>query len=790
MRTFSKADVMIDVYNKRLDKTPEKVYLHANVRWWAEPTTFQGAISPGSQAIILNDALELGQWINDSIVNGTIIGGDVITSILIDNNSLIVYTTNNPGGLSTPFPPGFGGQCFIQDSLAGTVNLVVTGTPGCTSTISLDSDNIPVTPIGNLTSITLQQALIELQVDIDNLNVLSHPPATKLFGSNTALFVNTVTQVINLNLDTIDSYNNTVLAVPQPCRLTSSTIQGAIDELATKLCAIITYQSVVTNNLNGTYSHNDGNGTIVIIDTRANVLPVVAVGNLTSTTVQTALEEIQTDIDILIALSHPRVTLFPGSNPALTLNGLSQQMSLNLSIAGSYNNLISGLTSTNIQSAIDELVNQIDNLPPGAVSILTNNGNGTYTHNNGLGTLVTIDIRASNIPVVPMSPGNLSSTTVQNALTELQTDIDNIHPSASLAFGNNVALALNPTTQVFNLDLDEPGSYDNTISGLTSVSIKDAIDELATGGGGTVLPPGTIKQILVNTGAVGGTTWAANDQPVIRVVTQSAHGFILPTYGFLPVTMTTGGLWILSKADAISTLNTSYIVDIIDVNTFCIQNTGYINAIGHSLIVGEYYFLSDTISGQIVTTIPTIENAICIPIDSSTIQLIDNRPNIGTAGSPSGSMSSFTIADATNSDIITDGETIRFLAGPGTSVVLSGSPVSTITIGVGGPIDNLTDVDTTTNIPVLEDIFIFNGTNWVPVEWRRQIFTAIGGETSLVVSTNVLPTKSEGISVSRNGVELYYGGANNWTHTFATGTITLIGITALSGDKFQVKWLG
>ena len=54
-----------------------------------------------------------------------------------------------------------------------------------------------------------------------------------------------------------------------------------------------------------------------------------------------------------------------------------------------------------------------------------------------------------------------------------------LHPAVTLASGSNRALTLDTVNQVLELNLDADDSYDNNVSGLTSISIQDAIDELA-----------------------------------------------------------------------------------------------------------------------------------------------------------------------------------------------------------------------------------------------------------------------------------------------------------------------
>lgn len=58
----------------------------------------------------------------------------------------------------------------------------------------------------------------------------------------------------------------------------------------------------------------------------------------------------------------------------------------------------------------------------------------------------------------------------------------NVHPPVTLDAGTNPGLILDTTNQVLSLDLDAANSYSNLVSGLTAITIQDAIDELAERG--------------------------------------------------------------------------------------------------------------------------------------------------------------------------------------------------------------------------------------------------------------------------------------------------------------------
>ncbi|MBI6118386.1 hypothetical protein I6U49_16865, partial [Salegentibacter sp. F63223] len=63
--------------------------------------------------------------------------------------------------------------------------------------------------------------------------------------------------------------------------------------------------------------------------------------------------------------------------------------------ASGYDNTNSGLTSTNVQDALDEIQSNLDN----TTDVLVANGNGTYTHTAVDGTEVIIDANTTSVSV-------------------------------------------------------------------------------------------------------------------------------------------------------------------------------------------------------------------------------------------------------------------------------------------------------------------------------------------------------------------------------------------------------
>lgn len=125
----------------------------------------------------------------------------------------------------------------------------------------------------------------------------------------------------------------------------------------------------------------------------------------------------------------------------------------------SYDNATSGLTATEVQSAIDEVEGRLDTNE----SLATANAAGLSAH-----LADTVDAHdASAISNVPS--GNLAATDVQSALNELQTDID------TRALDSDLTAHLNDTSDAHDASAI---SYVNATSGLTATDAQAAIDEV------------------------------------------------------------------------------------------------------------------------------------------------------------------------------------------------------------------------------------------------------------------------------------------------------------------------
>jgi hypothetical protein len=117
------------------------------------------------------------------------------------------------------------------------------------------------------------------------------------------------------------------------------------------------------------------------------------------------------------------------------------------------------------------------------------------------------------------------------------------------------------------------------------------------------------------------TTITGSDKDTI---TQASHGFTVGTQGFLPV-YNNSGTWAAANTSAASSLHDSYVVEVIDANTFVIQPAGILRESSHGLTVGSDYFLQDAGTISILPD-STYNDWMCHVIDANTLELIRARP--------------------------------------------------------------------------------------------------------------------------------------------------------------------
>lgn len=165
--------------------------------------------------------------------------------------------------------------------------------------------------------------------------------------------------------------------------LAATTVQAALDELQTDIDTRAT-STALTAHLDDAADAHD-----------ASAISNVAAGNLTATNVQTALDELQTDIDTR-ATSTALTAHIDDTSAAHAASAIANTPSGNLA-------------ATDVQAALDELQTDVDSRATSS-QITDHINDSSDAH---AGSAIT------NTP-----SGNLAATTVQGALNELQTDID------------------------------------------------------------------------------------------------------------------------------------------------------------------------------------------------------------------------------------------------------------------------------------------------------------------------------------------------------------------------------
>ena len=251
-------------------------------------------------------------------------------------------------------------------------------------------------------------------------------------------------------------------------------------------------QASITDNRNGTYTFDDGDGGTATIDTRASSNPIIPPTGLAGRDVQTVVGELNTKLENLnLAVTSDnllnggtvggQLTLaFTPTDPGhavtknyvdTSVNGFAAQIANKLDRTGDtmtgpltlvgapttanqaatkqyVDNLITPLASSNqvttglakklniaggamtgtltlngdptrpLEAATKRYVDgQISGLPTGGT--MTDNGNGTYTYDDGSGTTVTLDTRAAS-NAFANSGTAMAATNVQNAIVELK----------------------------------------------------------------------------------------------------------------------------------------------------------------------------------------------------------------------------------------------------------------------------------------------------------------------------------------------------------------------------------
>jgi len=91
----------------------------------------------------------------------------------------------------------------------------------------------------------------------------------------------------------------------------------------------------------------------------------------------------------------------------------------------------------------------------------------------------------------------------------------------------------------------------------------------------------------------------ANDK---NTFTQVAHGFVMPAYGLIPVVYDNdNSKYILAQTNEINRAADAFITEIIDVDTFILDEGGMLNRPAHGLNIGEWYVLDNVAAGTCIS---------------------------------------------------------------------------------------------------------------------------------------------------------------------------------------------
>ena len=121
-----------------------------------------------------------------------------------------------------------------------------------------------------------------------------------------------------------------------------------------------------------------------------------------------------------------------------------------------------------------------------------------------------------------------------------------------------------------------------------------------------------IVEIASGGGTAGGST---------SDITQSSHGLAVKD-----AIRHNGSAWVKAQANATTTLALGIVTAVADSNTFTVAQSGRFELSSHGLTVGQWYYLSASAAGGLVTTEPTISQPIVYVESASFIYVYQYRP--------------------------------------------------------------------------------------------------------------------------------------------------------------------
>ena len=121
-----------------------------------------------------------------------------------------------------------------------------------------------------------------------------------------------------------------------------------------------------------------------------------------------------------------------------------------------------------------------------------------------------------------------------------------------------------------------------------------------------------IVEIASGGGTAGGST---------SEITQSSHGLAVKD-----AIRHNGSAWVKAQANATTTLALGIVTAVADSNTFTVAQSGRFELSSHGLTVGQWYYLSASAAGGLVTTEPAISQPIVYVESASFIYVYQYRP--------------------------------------------------------------------------------------------------------------------------------------------------------------------
>tara|TARA_R110002051_G_scaffold43769_1_gene89319 strand:- start:2131 stop:6144 length:4014 start_codon:yes stop_codon:yes gene_type:complete len=421
------------------------------VTWVAEPTGTGGSTELADGITITGDGTTLDRFkIEPSTINGQYLRTDATGNVVWDNLPTGTAGTVTPDGttiigdgLATALQVPTGGITSLQ-ILDGTITVddiadnnitpdkIQQGATGEVLTTDINGDviwapinnpanqnasEVPFTPAGNTISTDVQAAITELQTEIDGITITGEV--------NTASNQGTAGVATFIQKNGVDLEFRSVNAGSNKVTISEDAVNNEI------LVDIDDINLTITESQISDLTH-----TIDTDDQNAADVPFTPAGNTTSTDVQAAITELQTEIDGITITGEVNTASNQGTAGVATFiqkNGVDLEFrSVN---AGS-----------NKVTILEDAVNN-------EILVDIDDTNLTITESQISNLTHTINTDNQNAAAVPFTPtGNTTSTDVQAAITELQTEIDGVTAGDNLA---NTNLEQTETIRTYEIENGE-----------------------------------------------------------------------------------------------------------------------------------------------------------------------------------------------------------------------------------------------------------------------------------------------------------------------------------------------